>query len=136
MVSSKLGRLDILVNNAGYAIAKTVLEHEVRSIEELFLINVIRPIQLIVRLVKYMGEGSTIINIVTAGIHIKLARMPIYGSSKVALHYASKILRDELRSQGIRLMTVYPSPVRTKFFERAGLKTPKYAIDPSQVAKP
>ncbi len=129
------GGLDVLVNNAGFGVAKGVLEQDAREIEEQFLVNVVRPLQLIRRLVGYMGEGGVVVNVVTAGVHVVMAGLPVYGASKAALHYASRALREELSSRGIRLVEVLPGPVRTEFFARAGLETPRFAVDPARAAK-
>jgi len=127
--------LDVLVNNAGFGVAKGLLEQDVGEIEEQFLVNVVRPLQLVRRLVGHMGEGGVVVNVVTAGVHVVMAGLPVYGASKAALHYASRALREELSSRGIRLVEVLPGPVRTEFFARAGMETPRFAVDPARAAR-
>ena len=48
----------------------------------------IRPIQLITRLHKYMSPGGGIVNVITAGVHVLMAKIPIYDIAKAGLHYA------------------------------------------------
>ncbi len=135
-VSRVFKRVDVLVNNAGYAIHKPLLDHSSEEIEDIMLVNVVRPIQLVIKLLKYMETGSVVVNIVTSGVYVRLYSLPSYGISKAALHYASIMLDYELKKKGIRLVKVYPGPVKTKFFERAGAKTPQHFIlDPEKVAK-
>ncbi len=135
-VSREYGQLDVLINNAGYAIHKPLLEHSPREIEDIVLVNTVRPIQLVIRLVEYMKPGSVVVNVITSGVYVRLYSLPSYGLSKAALHYASIMLDKELKKRGIRLVKVYPGPVKTRFFERAGAKTPsKLILDPEKVAK-
>jgi len=134
-VVRELGGLNVLVNNAGFGLAKPVLGHSEEEVEALFLVNAVRPIQLILRLVRYMSEGGVVVNVVTAGVHVLMKDFPIYGASKSALSYASKVFRDELRGRGIHLVEVYPGPVKTRFFERAGVKTPLTAVSAEKVAE-
>ncbi|NPA05193.1 MAG: SDR family NAD(P)-dependent oxidoreductase [Crenarchaeota archaeon] len=129
------GRLGLLVNNAGYAIAKPLHMHTPRELEDIFLVDAIRPIQLTIRLLEYMPRGSTIVNVITAGVHVRMRSLPSYGAAKIALMYASMMLREELEEKGIHLIEVYPGPVKTRFFERAGMKTPKWASTPEKVAE-
>lgn len=127
--------LEVLVNNAGFAVARGVLEQSPEEIEAQFLVNAVRPLQLVRRLVKYMGEGGVVVNVVTAGVHVVLAGLPVYGASKAALHYADRELRGELEARGIRLVEVLPGPVRTEFFRRAGLSEPRWAVSAEAVAR-
>ena len=95
-----LGGLNVLVNNAGFGLAKSVLGHGEEEVKALSLVNAVRPIQLVLRLVKYMSEGGVVVNVVTAGVHVLMKDFPIYGAAKSALSYASKALGDELRGGG------------------------------------
>lgn len=128
--------VDILINNAGYGICKRLIEHDIEDIENIFLVNAIRPLQLINALLKYMDRGSTIVNIITLAIYTLSITLPSYGAAKIALHYASVLLEKELKKRGINVLRVYPGPVRTKFFERAGKEMPKrFLLEPNEVAK-
>ncbi|MCD6369071.1 MAG: SDR family oxidoreductase [Thermoproteales archaeon] len=80
-------QLNILVNNAGFGFGKPIIEHSGKEIEEV-LVNMIRPIQLITRLHKYMSPGGGIVNVITAGVHVLMAKIPIYDIAKAGLHYA------------------------------------------------
>jgi len=135
-VDKHLGHVDVLINNAGYGICKELIKHDLDDIEYMFLVNTIRPLQLVNALLKYMDRGSTIVNVITLAIYTLSTSLPSYGAAKIALHYASIILEKELKKKGINVIRVYPGPVKTRFFERAGREVPKrFVLEPYVVAK-
>ncbi len=133
--AERLKPLRALVNNAGFGVAKPLTMHSPGELEEVFLVNAVRPLQLTLRLLGFLGEGSVVVFVVTAGVHVKLRSLPSYGAAKAALHYAASLLAEELRGRGVRVLRVYPGPVKTRFFERAGMRTPRWAVDASSVAR-
>ena len=84
-------------------------------------VNFVAPLLIINSLLPYMPQGSTVVNVVTSGIFVLMRQLPLYGATKIALHYASKALRNELRQKGIKLVQVYPGLINTNFHPRAGL---------------
>lgn len=128
------GIIDVLVNNAGFGLYKKVLDHSIEDVVSMTLTNFIAPIALTRELLPYMGRGSVVVMVITAGIHVAMKDLPIYGATKIALHYASKVLRKELGEKGIHLVEVYPGLIRTEFHERAGRKISS-GITPEKVAK-
>lgn len=134
-VARDVGGIDVLVNNAGGAMAKQLVRHEANEIEELFKLNAVRPLQITARLIRYIRRGGVVVNVITAGIFVEMTSMPIYGAAKSALHYATRILRRELSDAGIAVIAVYPGPVKTEFFTRAGASAPSKALDPRRVAQ-
>ncbi len=128
-------RLDVLVNNAGFAVFKPVIEHTLREVEEVFLVNTVRPIQLLIALREMLRPGATVVNIITPAAFALTSKLATYSSSKAALHILSIALEKELERAGIRVVRVYPGPTATEFFTRAGVRTPRYALKPEKVAK-
>lgn len=96
--------------------------------------NFVAPIILTKRLLPLMHRGSVVVMIITAGIHVLMRGLPLYGATKIALHYASKALREELHKYGVHLPAVYPGVVKTEFHERAGRRVAG-GLDPRRVAK-
>jgi short-subunit dehydrogenase involved in D-alanine esterification of teichoic acids len=43
-----------------------------------------------------MDKDSAAVMTITADVHVATKDPPIYGATKIALHYASKVLRREL----------------------------------------
>lgn len=99
------------------------------------LVNFVVPLALIKELRPYMRDGSTVVNVITAGIHVLMTKLPLYGATKMALHYASEALRRELEAKNINLINVYPGLVKTSFHARAGVSEIKGGLTPEEVAK-
>ena len=132
----ELGSIDVLVNNAGFGLYKRLLDHTDEELVEMIMVNYVAPIALVRRLVPLMRKGSVVVNVVTAGVHVLMTKLPAYGASKIALHYATEAMRRELKALGIRMIAVYPGYIATAFHERAG-GTPSRVkpIQPERVAE-
>lgn len=134
-VGKRLGHVNVLLNNAGFGIYKDVLSHQDEEITSLLNVNLIAPYILTRELVKYMDKGSSVVNVLTAGIYVLMIKLPVYGASKLALHYITEVLRRELRSKGILVISVFPGIINTEFHRRAGLKEIRGGIPADAVAK-
>jgi hypothetical protein len=132
----ELGSVDVLVNNAGFGLYKRLLDHTDEELADMIMVNCVAPIALVRKLVPLMRRGSVVVNVVTAGVHVLMTKLPAYGASKIALHYATEALRRELKPLGIRVVAVYPGYIATAFHERAG-GTPSRVkpIQPERVAE-
>jgi len=133
-VSEELGRIDLLVNNAGFGLYKSVLEHDESELMSMAMVNFITPVILTKKLAPLMNRGSAVVFVITAGIHVLMRALPVYGATKIALHYTVELLRSELEKRGIHVLSVYPGAVKTEFHLRAG-GNPTEGIDASEVAK-
>lgn len=134
-VKNKFEKLDLLVNNAGAGLYKPVLQHTFEDIVNLAMLNMVSPIILTKELVSIMGRNSTVVFVITAAIHVAFSKLPLYGGSKLALHYIVKILRKELEEKGINVVAAYPGYVKTDFHERAGYRGVSRGASPEAVAK-
>lgn len=135
VVEREFNPLDVLVNNAGFGLYKRVLETTLEELIEIAMVNFVAPIALTRELVKYMKNGSVVVNVVTGGVFVLMTKLPLYAASKAALHYASEALRRELSEKGIRLVNIYPGVVATEFHRRAGLDKPVKGVHPRTVAR-
>ena len=123
--------LDILVNNAGYRCPQGRLD-EVQpfQIDNTLEVNLKVPIELsrrIYPIFKRKGYG-TIINMNSiVGIEPK-KNLPIYTAARFGLRGFTESLREGAKEDGIRVIGVYPTRVKTKpEFE--------YGMDPKFVAE-
>lgn len=133
-VAKVLDGVDLLVNNAGFGLNQTILNHSDDDVLSMIMTNFVAPIILTKRLVPIMSRDSTVVMVITAGIHVLMRNLPVYGASKIALHYVSEALRSELKEFGIHLLAVYPGIVKTEFHVRAGTRI-EGGINPQYVAK-
>ena len=132
----ELGSVDVLVNNAGFGLYKRLLDHTDEELVEMVMVNYVAPIALVRSLAPLMRRGSVVVNVVTAGVHVLMTKLPAYGASKIALHYATEAMRRELRALGVRVVAIYPGYVATAFHERAGGKPSRVKpVRPERVAE-
>lgn len=135
LVRESFSPLDLLVNNAGYGLGRGLLEMTYEEMLAMAAVNLIAPLALTRELVPFMPRGATVVNVTTAGIHVLMTRLPLYGATKIGLHYASAALRRELAVRGINLLEVLPGVVETEFHSRAGLSAPARGISADEVAR-
>lgn len=115
------GRLDVLINNAGYG-QTGALEDITRSIlREQFETNVFGLMELTrlaIPVMRRQNEGR-IINISSI---LGLVSMPFrgaYNASKYAVEGLSDTLRLELAQSGIKVSTIEPGPIESRFRDNA-----------------
>lgn len=132
-----LGEVDLLVNNAGFGLYRGLLEHSDEELLSMTTVNFVAPVNLTKKLLPLLHESSIVVNVLTSGLHLLMLKLPAYGATKMALHYATEVLRRELKLRGIRMVSVYPGVVDTEFHKRAGSPPLSWMkpIKPEQVAK-
>ncbi len=120
-VLDKERRIDILVNNAGYGLMGPVIEIPKDDLMMQFQTNVISPVLLAQKVIPGMkAHGSgLIINIGSISGVLTTPFSGAYCASKAALHAFSDALRMELAPFGIRVVTVQPGAIHSKFGETA-----------------
>ncbi|MGC9186578.1 MAG: SDR family NAD(P)-dependent oxidoreductase [Fervidicoccaceae archaeon] len=133
-VAEKFSPLGILVNNAGYGLYKGVLETNTEEVINMTNVNFVVPILLIKELSPYMEKGSMVVNVLSGGVFVLMTKLPLYGATKMAFHYASEALKRELKTKGIDVLNVYPGVVETEFHERAGGIQTLKGLSPEEVA--
>jgi short-subunit dehydrogenase len=114
------GGIDVLVNNAGVELVSAIWKDGVAEAgDRLVQVNLLSPMRLAHRLVGPMiarGGGGIVFMSSLAG----WAPMPgnsYYAASKGALARAAESLRIELAGRGVRVLAVYPGPVRTRMLD-------------------
>jgi NAD(P)-dependent dehydrogenase (short-subunit alcohol dehydrogenase family) len=122
------GGLDILVNNAGGPPPGASLprfsflplsDADWRDMFEFNLFAVVRTIRAAIPVMLERGGGS-IINVSSASARQPGAMNADYAAAKAALTNLTKTLSEEFASQGVRVNTVSPGPVRTPWWTDEG----------------
>lgn len=134
----KYGGLDCLVNNAGIWLEGKLENQNPHLLERLLEVNALGPMlvsRAFIPVMKNKGSG-TIINIVSQdGLHGKKEHAA-YCASKFALTGFTKSLEMELKEYGIRVIGIYPALLKTRLFEKVGVKKDlAKALEPVEVAK-
>ncbi|REE97446.1 SDR family NAD(P)-dependent oxidoreductase [Thermomonospora umbrina] len=125
---AEFGALDILVNNAGgpppgVTLPRTSFldagDEEWRDVFEFNLFSVVRTIRAALPHLIERGGGS-IVNISSVNARQPSSMNVDYGAAKAALTNMAKVVAVEFGSQGVRVNTVSPGPVRTAWWTDEG----------------
>ena len=112
------GRLDALINNGAYAIPGAVEDLPVDALRAIFETNLFGWHALTRKALATMrgqGDGGRIVNVSSVlGLQAMTYR-GAYVATKFALEGLSDTLRLELRGTPIRVVTVQPGPIATRF---------------------
>ncbi len=127
--------VQVVVNNAGVLkTSSAVGEHAVESLEYEMKVNVyglIRIAQAFAPVLKSNGGGAFAQLNSVASVK-NFADFATYSASKAASYSLTQGLRDSLKSQGTRVVSVHPGPIQTDMAQAAGLG--EIAEPPSLVA--
>lgn len=114
-LAAAAGPLDILVNNAGVFPGAPLVDQDVESFDEAFVVNVRAPYFLTAAVVPGMierGRGS-VVNVSTMAASVGMAGLSTYSATKAALESLTRTWAAELGATGVRVNTVAPGPTRT-----------------------
>lgn len=120
-MEAQAGRLDMLVNNAGYGQFGAMMDTESSALRRQFETNVIAPLALSRACLALLRKSPTAC-IANVGSISGVATTPFAGAycaSKAALHALSDAMRMELGPLGIRVVTVQPGGIASKFADNA-----------------
>jgi short-subunit dehydrogenase len=131
MIIDKWGYCDALVNNAGIFKPGSLLDEPEGTLEKMLAVNTFAPFVLTRILAPAMikrnkGHIFTISSI--AGLDVSTSSGS-YVMSKFATTGFSKLLREELKSTGVKVTTVYPGATFTASWEGS-------YIDPDRILPP
>lgn len=112
----EFGKLDILVNCAGEIhLQPTIEDVSEEQLEKTFRTNFFGTFFMCKAAVKYLKEGSTIINTASITAYRGSPRLLDYSATKGAVVSFTRSLSMELLPMGIRVNAVAPGPIWTPF---------------------
>ena len=115
-----LGGLDALLNNAsilGPSPQPPLLEYPLKTLEEVYRVNVLAPLGLIQAVNDVLKPGARIINVTSDAAREAYPGWGGYGSSKAALEQFSNILAAE--NPSLRVYRLDPGDMRTRMHQEA-----------------
>jgi len=114
-IEKKFGRIDILINNAGITSFKTIADDSLKMINDLIETNLIGPIVCIKAVLPGMIERKSgwIISILSTVAVKTFTRAGIYTATKEGLYGFTKVLREEMRANNIKVMNIIPGATET-----------------------
>lgn len=113
--ASRFGAIDVLVQNAGVLGPRVrIEEYPEEEWRQVLEANLTGPFLLSKAAIPHMGEGGSIINVVS-GVSVEgRAEWGAYSVSKFGLEGLSQILSAELQDRSIRVNAVDPGGMRTE----------------------
>ncbi len=113
--------VDLLVNNAGAGLYGAFAESEAGRLADLVTLNCLAPVRLTRAVLPGMvaAERGGVINISSGMAFQPAPYMATYAATKTFLLYWSEALHEELRPQGVRVVTVCPGVTPTEFSDVA-----------------
>lgn len=115
------GPIDVAVLNAGVQYVEPALGVDDARAEALLAVNLLAPLRIGRRVARAMverGQG-TIVVVSSVAALVNTPGMAHYNASKAGVAAWFETLRDELRGSGVRILTVYPGPVKTAMEQAA-----------------
>jgi short-subunit dehydrogenase len=113
--------IDGLVNCAGIMTVQHVSTWKWQDARDLMAIDLMAPLRLQDLVVPAMvaARRGLIVNVASMAGKVPLKGCTYYGASKAGLAMASEIARADLAPHGVRVLTVYPGPVRSQLEQGA-----------------
>lgn len=137
-IVKKHKKIDVLINNAGLWIEGNIEKHNPEEIMKVNNVNLGGAMMLTALVVKEMKKKKSgfIININSqAGLYAKAYRS-VYAATKWGLKGFTKALQEELPKLGIKVSGVYPGGMKTRMFDKYGIKKgTTHMMDPKVVAE-
>ena len=117
--------VEIVINNAGMLnIANPLSDNAIPALKDEMEVNVhglIRMAQAFAPVLKANGGGAFVqLNSVVS--MKSFADFATYSASKAAAYSVTQALRDALKAQGTRVVSVHPGPIATDMADSAGLR--------------
>lgn len=111
-----LGPVDVLINNAGVQYVEPGARVSAERSDRLLAVNLNAPLRLMSEVLPTMVErgSGVVVNVTSVAGVTHPPWMAHYAASKAGLAAASETLSVELAGTGVRVITVYPGPVRTE----------------------
>lgn len=122
-LKSQTNVLDVLVNNAGVFLPGSILEEAEGNLETLLDTNLMSAYRLtrhVIPLIRNSAKGH-IFNMCSIASFTPYANGGSYAISKFALLGFSKVLREELKTQGIRVTSIMPGATWTDSWSGSGI---------------
>jgi NADP-dependent 3-hydroxy acid dehydrogenase YdfG len=118
-------KISCLINNAGISSFKPFVENKISDIEEIIDTNLKGSIYTIKSVLPSMIENNSgvIINILSVVAHKVFTNSSLYAASKTGLQAFSKVLREELRGNNIKIINIYPGATSTEIWPDKVLNT-------------
>jgi 3-oxoacyl-[acyl-carrier protein] reductase len=126
-IVERIGVPDVVVNNAGITSFRTLTDTTTAEYLDIVATNLTGPFFIARSIVPLMQRrrSGMIVNILSYAAKAVYTRSSVYGASKAGADMLMRVLREEVRADGVRVLNVFPGAVETPMWPKR-LRT-KYA---------
>lgn len=113
---------DLLINNAGFGIYGSAFQISRKDQTDVFKVNALAPLEFTLETIRYLSQQKrrgVILNISSIAAFFSVPFMGTYSASKAFLNNFSESLDYECKPKGIRILTICPGAMNTKFSQTA-----------------
>lgn len=136
-IKSDVGKIDILINNAGIGFNGEFNEIDWKNQLDIINVNIISLTKLTKLIIKDMLEmkSGKVLNVASTGAYQPGPLISVYYASKAYVLSFSEALREEVKDNGIDVVTLCPGATKTNFSKRAGKGDLDVAMSAKSVAE-
>lgn len=116
---------DLIINNAGFGLYGEVLTYETTDQLDLLEVNGKAVLEITLeaaRALISMKKKGVILNVSSSAAFQIMPNLAVYAASKTFVNQFSQAFDFEVKHHGVRVLTICPGMVATKFQQRAGGK--------------
>jgi uncharacterized protein len=131
-----LGRIDVFLNVAGITLEKPLLDSTPDDFRRLMDTNLLGYLRCTQAVMPHLRQSrGLLVNIASIIVRTPFPYLGVYASSKWAVAAFSSILRQELHGSGVRVLTVYPTLVKTDMADEEPVLVKSPAQSPEQCVR-
>lgn len=136
-VRKAFSRIDILINSAGIANTfRPVAELDLNEWNDVVTTNLTGTFLVSRAALSLMSRGGSIVNVLSMSSKRAFPNLAAYNASKFGALGFTNTLREELRSEGIRVIAVLPGATDTSIWDTLWPEAPRHKmIRPETVAQ-
>lgn len=130
--------IDCLINAAGITSFKPITDNSINEIHDIVNTNLLGSIYTTKAVLDGMIErkNGTIINILSVVAEKIFANSGVYSASKAGLRAFSKVLREEVREHGIKIIDILPGATETAIWnQKVRAKYADQMMKPEDIAR-
>jgi short-subunit dehydrogenase len=133
--SDSLGQIDIFMNIAGITLEKGLEDAALDDFRMLMETNLLGTVRCSQAVLPYLKKTQgLLVNVASIIVRTPFPYLGVYACSKWAVAAFSNTLRQELNGSGVRVLTVYPTIVKTDMVDEEPVLAKSPAQSPQQCA--
>lgn len=120
-IVKRAGLPDVVINNAGVTSFKSLTETTPAEYRDIIDTNLTGPFLIAHAVIPRMRRrrSGMIVNILSFAAKAVYTRSSVYGASKAGADMLMRVLRDEVRNDGLRVLNVFPGAVETPMWPKS-----------------